>query len=113
MQLNNVCGEDIDISDIESRTILHECGHMLGFVHEHQSPARVKEFTYKKKGSRRTSTTLALLITTSATIRYYADTCSPHTVKHNVLRLYDEQRLAAYSAFDDMSIMLFEYIFTI
>ena len=36
----------------EEYTILHECGHMLGFIHEHQSPASRFELTFDDQGNR-------------------------------------------------------------
>ncbi|KAK7680607.1 hypothetical protein QCA50_016389 [Cerrena zonata] len=92
MQFHNIDGSNPTVSISELRSILHECGHMLGFIHEHQSPSRVHEFTYKTK----------------ATIHYYADTWSPTIIWDNVLRVHAEQHLTAYSPFDDMSIMLYE-----
>ncbi|KAK7678936.1 hypothetical protein QCA50_018076 [Cerrena zonata] len=103
MQLDHISGEEDTLTECELRCILHECGHMLGFVHEHQSPARVKELTYDKKSEYN-------LLIVIATIRYYADTWQPELVKHNVLRIYDEEGLAAYSPFDNMSIMLYDIL---
>ncbi|KAK7683372.1 hypothetical protein QCA50_013634 [Cerrena zonata] len=92
MQLGGIDESESSLTTSEMRTILHECGHMLGFVHEHQSPTRESQVTFDKK----------------ATVSYYADTWSPSKVERSVLRIHLEERLAAYSPFDDMSIMLYE-----
>ncbi|KAK7677652.1 hypothetical protein QCA50_019343 [Cerrena zonata] len=92
MQLGGIDNSDSRITAPELRSILHECGHMLGFVHEHQSPARAAQVTFDEK----------------ATVAYYADVWSPSKVERTVLHIHSEEQLAAYSPFDDMSIMLYE-----
>ncbi|KAK7677651.1 hypothetical protein QCA50_019342 [Cerrena zonata] len=86
------CALNSCLSTHEFRCILHDIGHMLGFVHEHQSPSRVTQVTYNDQ----------------ATVLYYADIWSPLKVERSVLRIHAEERLAAYSPFDDISIMLYE-----
>ncbi|KAK7677670.1 hypothetical protein QCA50_019361 [Cerrena zonata] len=92
MQLGGIDESESSPTSHELRSILHECGHMLGFVHEHQSPARASEVTFDR----------------AATIAYYADTWTPSKVERTVLQIHLEEKLAAYSPFDEMSIMLYE-----
>jgi hypothetical protein len=42
-------GDNDVISDSEKGVILHEFGHALGLVHEHQSPAREGKLTFVEK----------------------------------------------------------------
>ena len=39
-----------DFTQGEYGTILHEFGHVLGMLHEHQSPARGQRFTFNADG---------------------------------------------------------------
>ena len=38
------------MNDCERRVILHELGHMLGVIHEHQTPATNGVLTFKRPG---------------------------------------------------------------
>ena len=42
-------GSDEGMSSRERGTILHEIGHLLGLVHEHQSPARGDVICFKRR----------------------------------------------------------------
>ena len=42
--------ETLHMTDPEKRFILHELGHMLGMIHEHQSPATNGVLTFKRQG---------------------------------------------------------------
>ena len=42
--------ETLPMNDSEKRFILHELGHMLGMIHEHQSPATNGVLTFKRQG---------------------------------------------------------------
>lgn len=50
MNLEGIDPKTPDMTPCEMRDILHEVGHMLGLVHEHQSPARKGVLTFKKQG---------------------------------------------------------------
>ena len=51
MNLGWISGESDVISDEERGVILHEFGHTLGLLHEHQSPLRGDKITLKEEGS--------------------------------------------------------------
>jgi hypothetical protein len=76
-----------------SRVVLHEFGHALGAIHEHQSP----EFTRKWD--------------VAAVMKYFAGApnyWSPADIKSNVLQKYSPHGLKT-TAFDPKSIMLYEF----
>ena len=51
MQLGRIDASSTTMIAEEERTILHECGHMLGLKHEHQSPASRLVFTFDENGN--------------------------------------------------------------
>jgi len=51
MNLDWVSGDSIEISDKENGVILHEFGHTLGMLHEHQSSLRGDKIVLKESGS--------------------------------------------------------------
>jgi hypothetical protein len=72
-----------------SKVILHEFGHALGCIHEHQSP------------------TNGIPWNRSAVYTYYERVgLSPAEVEKNILRKYD-QNITQYTKFDKYSIMLY------
>ena len=49
------CVKDtIPMNDCERRVILHELGHVLGMIHEHQSPATNGVLTFKRQSENET-----------------------------------------------------------
>ena len=50
MNLSVVISTDASIAKEERRVILHEFGHALGLIHEHQSPIRPAVFTLRESG---------------------------------------------------------------
>lgn len=72
-----------------SRVIVHEFGHALGCIHEHQNPSA--KIPWNKQ----------------AVYDYYAKRgWSKPTVDHNIFRKYDKS-ITRYTDFDDQSIMLY------
>jgi serralysin len=72
-----------------SRVILHEFGHVLGCIHEHQNPST--NIPWNK----------------DAVYRYYADRgWSKNVVDQNIFRKYDKSQ-TRYTDFDEKSIMLY------
>lgn len=82
---------DLETSDEEySRTVLHEFGHALGFVHEHQSP--IANIPWDTK----------------VIYKYYRDEYGwdEQAVKDNLITKYDQTN-TNFSEFDPQSIMLY------
>jgi hypothetical protein len=76
-----------------SRVVLHEFGHALGCLHEHQSP----KFTRKWN--------------TAAVMRYFEgppNYWTPDEIRYNVLEKHSPKGIAA-TRFDPKSIMLYEF----
>lgn len=83
-----------DSSDAEvSRVVLHEFGHALGCIHEHQSPSA------KLKWSR-----AEVLRVFSGAPNYW----TAEQIDHNILKKYGKANMNA-SAFDPESIMLYSF----
>ncbi|KAK7696473.1 hypothetical protein QCA50_001130 [Cerrena zonata] len=93
MNLGGVDPNTPSMDPYEKRCILHEVGHMLGLLHEHQSPARKTILTFKKK----------------ATMQYFKQICgweNDHT-EQQVLRACERHEVSSCSDFDKKSIMLY------
>lgn len=50
MNLQGIDDQTEILEDREKATVLHEFGHAIGLLHEHQSPSRIGEFTLNEKG---------------------------------------------------------------
>lgn len=83
--------EGSEATDSERATILHEFGHVLGMLHEHQSPA----------GGGVT------LVQTPAALKYYEETqdWDAATVRAQVLDHYNKRDVSSFSRVDLLSIM--------
>jgi hypothetical protein len=84
---------DETLDDEYSRVALHEFGHALGCVHEHQSP------TFARKWN------------TAAVMKYFQgppNYWSPDDIKQNVLEKYSPQGISA-TKYDPKSIMLYSF----
>jgi hypothetical protein len=84
---------DATAEDEYSRVVLHEFGHALSCIHEHQSP----------KFDRRWNT--------DAVMRYFQgppNFWSPADIRHNVLSKYSPSGISA-TQFDPKSIMLYSF----
>ncbi|KAF8428067.1 hypothetical protein L210DRAFT_3488985 [Boletus edulis BED1] len=84
--------KDKEEADEDDRsTILHEFGHALGMMHEHQSPAR-GEYIHLKE---------------LEVYRYYQPLLgSRETVKSQIIDTYNDERIMNMSKFDMKSIMM-------
>ncbi|KAF9461763.1 hypothetical protein BDZ94DRAFT_1167173, partial [Collybia nuda] len=84
--------DDNTISKKERGVILHEFGHVLGLMHEHESPARSGIIRLKEK----------------EIIQYYSKNqgWDEATVRAQVLDVYSKDSVSNYSQFDPTSIMM-------
>jgi hypothetical protein len=77
-----------------SRVVLHEFGHALGLVHEHQTPA----------GGIRWNRDAVIRDLSGPPNRWDIP-----TIEHNVLNRYSEPEVTQYTQFDPKSIMLYAF----
>ncbi|RXW14657.1 hypothetical protein EST38_g11205 [Candolleomyces aberdarensis] len=82
-----------DIDEDDRGVILHEFGHAIGYLHEHQSPRRAEKLTLKEK----------------AVIEYYTRTqgWDEKTVRQQILNVYNLQDISNFSIIDLTSIMMY------
>ncbi|KAJ7714749.1 hypothetical protein B0H16DRAFT_1899008 [Mycena metata] len=81
-----------EFPDYERGTILHEFGHLLGLLHEHQGPAAARAFRWKE----------------AEVLKWYRKHGYTDTfIRENVLFPYNETHVSCYSAFDKDSIMVY------
>jgi hypothetical protein len=83
------------ITKKERGVILHEFGHVLGLMHEHESPARSGAIRLKE----------------NEIIQHYRETqeWSEETVRQQILNVYSTESVSNYSRFDPMSIMVYVF----
>ncbi|PPQ84926.1 hypothetical protein CVT24_000181, partial [Panaeolus cyanescens] len=76
----------------ESVVILHEFGHALGLVHEHQSPTHGNKFALDEE----------------AVYQFYTDThgWTREDIKTYIIDVYNKEEITNYAEFDEHSIML-------
>ncbi|KAJ2932993.1 hypothetical protein H1R20_g4093, partial [Candolleomyces eurysporus] len=79
----------------ERGVILHEFGHAIGYLHEHQSPRRGDKLKLKEKEA----------------IKYFWDTQRPRwteqDVRENFLNVYNRSEVSNYSSVDLTSVMMY------
>ncbi|KAF9523779.1 hypothetical protein CPB83DRAFT_839436 [Crepidotus variabilis] len=93
MNLGWVFGNSPSVSPEERGVILHEFGHAIGLMHEHQSPAQEGEIRLDE----------------DAVIEYYtnAQHRSAEEVKEQVIRIYNESQINNHSKYNANSIMMY------
>jgi len=82
-----------EISSSDKGTILHEFGHTLGLLHEHQSPIRGGKLTLREK----------------PVIDFYTNKMhwTEDRVRKNILSVYNKNQVSNYSKVDLKSIMMY------
>ncbi|KAJ2932990.1 hypothetical protein H1R20_g4094, partial [Candolleomyces eurysporus] len=79
----------------ERAVILHEFGHAIGYLHEHQSPRRGDKLKLKEEEA----------------FKYFRDTQTPpwtkQQVRANFLNVYNQSEVSNYSSVDLTSIMMY------
>ncbi|KAF7303430.1 ZnMc domain-containing protein [Mycena indigotica] len=85
--------DDTTVNQNDHGVILHEWGHVLGCMHEHQSPARSD----------------AITLDTDAVYAYYGATqgWDKATIKAQIIDVYNSADVSNYSALDTTSIMMY------
>ena len=112
MNLGWLDGSSDTITDNERGVILHEFGHAIGLLHEHQSPLRSDKITLKEDGSCRTLSLSFFLISQSffeAVIEFYTtgQGWTEQKVKDQIIRVYNKSEISNFSEVDLTSIMMF------
>ncbi|KAF8068936.1 hypothetical protein FPV67DRAFT_1761456, partial [Lyophyllum atratum] len=81
------------VSETDKGTILHEWGHALGLMHEHQSPARGGTLT----------------LNTAEVNKYYSATqgWGESLIQSQILNVYNAEDVSNYSTLDTKSIMMY------
>ncbi|KIJ93251.1 hypothetical protein K443DRAFT_125661, partial [Laccaria amethystina LaAM-08-1] len=93
MNLGWIGGHSTTITAAERGVILHEFGHTLGLMHEHQSPVRDGTITLKE----------------SAVIEFYKKTqgWTEQEVRQQILSVYNVSDVSNFSTLDVKSIMMY------
>ncbi|KAJ3490356.1 hypothetical protein NLI96_g1475 [Meripilus lineatus] len=93
MNLQGIDDQTEILEDREKATVLHEFGHAIGLLHEHQSPSRIGEFTLNEKGI----------------IKYYETSheWSRAEIQCQVIDIYKEKHITNFSQFDHKSVMMY------
>ncbi|KIM38832.1 hypothetical protein M413DRAFT_29778 [Hebeloma cylindrosporum] len=93
MNLGWLDGNSDAISDDERGVILHEFGHALGLLHEHQSPLRGDKITLKE----------------NAVIDFYTSSqgWSKQEVEDQIIRVFNTSEISNFSEVDLTSIMMY------
>ena len=116
MNLGWIDDTSIKIAANERGTILHEFGHALGLMHEHQSPARGGTLTLDEDG--KLIHLMGGIPSTSpdmfcaAVYEYYMRTqnWSRDLVKQQIIDVYSTKDVSNFSQLDTKSIMMYVFL---
>ena len=104
-------GTSDTITESEKGVILHEFGHTLGLMHEHQSPVRGGMITLKESSTYPCSISQIIVPTdtSSAVIEFYTRTqgWTEQQVREQILDVYNARDVSNYSTLDLKSIMMY------
>lgn len=82
-------------TDEEKGVILHEFGHAIGYLHEHQSPRRGEKITLNEE------------VIFEYTARTQVPPWSEDQTRHNIINVYNVQEVSNFSEVDTTSIMMY------
>ncbi|KAJ3488067.1 hypothetical protein NLI96_g3098 [Meripilus lineatus] len=93
MNIQGISSTSSRLSNTERMAILHESGHALGFLHEHQSPARSGKLTFNE-----------------FVYEYFRimEGWSDKVTRDNVTQVVEEREIDNYTEFDTKSIMMYD-----
>lgn len=111
MNLQQIDPDCSKLRDDEKWKILHEFGHTLGFLHEHQSPARITELTFDDcKRSLRSGAPIRVLMPSLASDVYkyydYKAEWPREVTESEVTNIINEEKISNYTDFDPKSIIM-------
>ncbi|KAJ6590188.1 hypothetical protein DFH09DRAFT_1425933 [Mycena vulgaris] len=92
MQFDRISDDEQTPLAFERGMILHEFGHALGLLHEHQGPAAAHAFKWDRD---------------QVTAWYKSLGWDERFIQDNILSTYSETEVSSYSAFDSRSIMVY------
>jgi hypothetical protein len=112
MNLAWVSGNSHDITDEENGVILHEFGHTLGMVHEHQPTLRGEKITLREEGSLILGFydhIFIFLFSFIAVVELYTSSqgWTKNEVENQILSVYNTSDISNYTEVDLTSIMMF------
>ncbi|RXW15893.1 hypothetical protein EST38_g9961 [Candolleomyces aberdarensis] len=88
-------GSNPGIADNERGVILHEFGHAIGYMHEHQSPRRGEKLTLNEQ------------VIIEYTKRTQIPPWSEEQTRHNIINVYTRAEVSNFSEVDFKSIMMY------
>lgn len=110
MNLGWISTESADPSPTDKGVMLHEFGHTLGLMHEHQSPARGGTLTLNEKGTHLRSPQSCLVsdLRSIAVIESYtvSQGWTEEEVREQIIDVYNLKDVGNYSRLDLSSIMM-------
>jgi hypothetical protein len=106
---------DPEITNEDRGVILHEFGHSLGYLHEHQSIRRSEKITLDDEGELLFFPACHYLLgfLSKAVIEFYTRTqgWTPEEVRRQILDVYNVSEVSSFSSIDLTSIMMYPHLY--
>lgn len=109
MNIQGISSTSSRLSNTERMAILHESGHALGFLHEHQSPARSGKLTFNECKYQAPLVLCPFARPLHAVVYEYfriMEGWSDKVTRDNVTQVVEEREIDNYTEFDTKSIMM-------